>query len=689
MATPQDAEYYPVQLGIWTNWSRGPVFGPTLTLRRRDGDLLIAFTALFVALVSTRGWRVVSFIFHRYYASPNPQGAVYHQHQAILRNSSNTQSSILQLAGLVWANRVDKRKIRRPFLTFLVAVVYAVAFSAAGGFSSQISTAVGTDVLIKSKNCGWNDRDLRNLPDVTFLSAAFVAEQVSNAANYAQQCYSSNTAGILDCGRLVAKKIPSQSNTQAGCPFEDGVCRDSSANLLVDSGYIDSQDFGLNTPHTEKILTRYLLHCAPIKTQGYSSRMHTTIGDITLYHYGNTTTSSGVKDYMGTAKTIESQYAYLLSDKTVQVTANYDLSPFKVRVENGVITKNRNSDFIPIDSVFRPDADLTIVLLATNGVIHTKPSSDQWYQVSPTSQNVASSDLTSSPDFTPFFLPLEDASPLGCTQQWQFCRQSTDNCSPLGSFSDSLAGAALIFNTTSDHLTSSAYNDISAAQFHYFQTVVGESPELNTILQKMGSTSLISQNSLVTSQQGPLPSNQWQIDVAHWVDIQMASLQLSFLRTVYYNPTGQFAPLLRSRRNFTSQTENSLCMSQKVKSTAHTSFSLFGLIFTYAVGFIVITASFLLEPVFWLLYRKRGHNQHATLEWTTNTTLQLQRLAHEGLGFGTWSKGTENIPVAKTGDTLGCLDYTNPNHPVLGSAPVVDQSQASISTVVEENEENN
>ncbi|KAI0185462.1 hypothetical protein EV127DRAFT_503014 [Xylaria flabelliformis] len=649
MATPQDAEYYPIQLGIWTNWSRGPVFGPTLTLRRRDGGLLIAFTA------------------------------------SILRNSSNTQSSIVQLTGLVWANRVDKRKIFRPILTFLLAVVYAVAFSVAGGFSSQISTAVGTDVLIKSKNCGWNDHGLRNLPDVTFLSAAFVAEQVSIAANYAQQCYSNNTAGILDCGRLVAKRIPSQIDTQAVCPFEDGVCRDSSANLLIDSGYMDSQDhFGLNTPQNEKILTRYLLHCAPMKTQGYSSRMHTTIGDITVYHYGNTTTSSGVKDYMGTAKTVESQYAYLLSDKTVQVTANYDLSPFKVRVENGVITKNRNSDFVPIDSIFRPDADLTIVLLATNGVIHTKPSSDQWYQVSPTSQNVGSSDITSSPDFTPFFLPLEDASPLGCTQQWQFCRQSTDNCGPLGSFSDSLAGATLIFNTTNDHR---AYNDTSAAQFHYFQTVVGESPELNTILQKMGSTSLISQNSLVTSQQGPLPPNQWQLDVAHWFDIQMASLQLSFLRTVYYNPTGQFAPLLRSRRNFTNQAENELCMNQKVKNTAHSSFSLFGLIFTYAVGFIVIITSFSLEPVFWLLYRKRGHNQHATLEWTTNTTLQLQRLAHEGLGFGTWSKGTENIPVAKTGDMLGCLDYTNPNHPVLGSAPVVDQSQSSLNTAVEESEE--
>ncbi|KAI1741384.1 hypothetical protein F4680DRAFT_464788 [Xylaria scruposa] len=683
----QEAEYYPVQLGVWTNWSRGPILGPTLTVVRREGDLLIAFTALFVALVSTRGWRIVSFAFHRYYSSPIPQGAVYHQHQAILRNSSDTQSSIWLLSNLLWANRKNKRTILRPLMTMLVAIIYTVVFTVAGGLSSQISTAVGTDVLIKSKNCGWNDHNLRTSLEYLFLTTAFVAAGISNAANYAQQCYSDNAAGILDCGRLVAKRISTQIDTQAGCPFEDGVCRDSSANLFVDSGYIDSHDhFGLNSPLSEKVLTRYVMHCAPMKTQGYSTQRNTSIGTITLYQYGNTTTSTGIKDYMATAKTVESQYAYLLSHDTNQVTANYELNPFNVQIKNGSVkTNNTDSGFVPLDSIFRPDADLTVILLATNGVLHTKPSSDQWYRVSPTSLNVGSSGSASSQDSRPYFLPLEDASPLGCTQQWQFCRQSTDNCGSLGSFSDAVANAALIFNTTDEDLANITYNGTSAAQFHYFKTAIGEAPGLVTVLQQMGPTSLASQSSLTASRQGPLPSNQWQLDVIHWFDIQMAGLQLSFLRTAYFNPTGELSSILQSRRNFATQAETTLCMNQKIKSTAHSSFSLFGLIFTYVIGFVVITTSFLLEPIAWLLYRKRGYNQNATLEWTTNTTLQLQRLAHEGSGFGTWSKGTENIPVVKTGDTLGCLDYTNPNHPILSPAPAVDQ--ASLRTVVEESEE--
>lgn len=46
-----DATQYPVHIGIWTNWSRGEILGLTLTLKRREGNLLLAFTAIFVAFV--------------------------------------------------------------------------------------------------------------------------------------------------------------------------------------------------------------------------------------------------------------------------------------------------------------------------------------------------------------------------------------------------------------------------------------------------------------------------------------------------------------------------------------------------------------------------------------------------------------------------------------------------------------
>jgi hypothetical protein len=47
--TSDSTDQYVVYLGKWTNWSRGPVFGATLTLSREDANLLIAFVAFFVA----------------------------------------------------------------------------------------------------------------------------------------------------------------------------------------------------------------------------------------------------------------------------------------------------------------------------------------------------------------------------------------------------------------------------------------------------------------------------------------------------------------------------------------------------------------------------------------------------------------------------------------------------------------
>jgi hypothetical protein len=52
-------------------------------------------------------------------------------------------------------------------------------------------------------------------------------------------------------------------------------------------------------------------------------------------------------------------------------------------------------------------------------------------------------------------------------------------------------------------------------------------------------------------------------------------------------------------------------------------------------------------------------------EWQANSTLQLQRLAHEGLGLGTWSRTDESVPVTELGDTLGVLDVSDRKHPRL------------------------
>jgi hypothetical protein len=66
-----------------------------------------------------------------------------------------------------------------------------------------------------------------------------------------------------------------------------------------------------------------------------------------------------------------------------------------------------------------------------------------------------------------------------------------------------------------------------------------------------------------------------------------------------------------------------------------------------------------------------------------NETFQLQRLAHEEVGLGTWSRTTDFIPVTKPREELALLDLSYPGHPRL-SAPLILTQVDSVQRSVEE-----
>lgn len=80
---------------------------------------------------------------------------------------------------------------------------------------------------------------------------------------------------------------------------------------------------------------------------------------------------------------------------------------------------------------------------------------------------------------------------------------------------------------------------------------------------------------------------------------------------------------------------------------------------------MLIVASFSVEPVIACLYRrdqarklKRGEYKY--LEWASNGTLQLQRLAYQGIKSGRWSGYTDDIPMAEKDALLGDLTQSYP-----------------------------
>lgn len=270
------APAFEIYQGLWINWSHGRIFGRILTISRQNADLVIAFTGVFITFVGVRFWRILSLACHRSFSSSRPQGALYHQRQVILRNSPSADSAFITFFGLLWAWRhTSERTFRALYLLIFLSVLCSAAFIVAGGFSSRISTLAGTEVLLRGSACGSLVYFLTRGPEDknTFAAGnAWSRQTIGNAFNYAQQCYSTSPSRPgtgTSCMTFVRPQLPGIQNKSASCPFQESLCRNKTANLHLDSGYLDSHfDLGLNAPPNERILLRNVLHCAPLVTEG-------------------------------------------------------------------------------------------------------------------------------------------------------------------------------------------------------------------------------------------------------------------------------------------------------------------------------------------------------------------------------------------------------------------------------------
>lgn len=75
--------------GPWINFDKGGVIrGATLTLSDRDGGLLTSFIATFVTLTGAQLWKVICFAIHQLRSTTQPRDALFHQQQAVWRNTN-------------------------------------------------------------------------------------------------------------------------------------------------------------------------------------------------------------------------------------------------------------------------------------------------------------------------------------------------------------------------------------------------------------------------------------------------------------------------------------------------------------------------------------------------------------------------------------------------------------------------
>ncbi|KAI1265957.1 hypothetical protein F5Y18DRAFT_426470 [Xylariaceae sp. FL1019] len=651
---------YTVHTGLWTNWSSGKIFGATLTLNTADGTLLTAFLALTVTVIGTQLWRIFCFVAHHLLSSAyEPNDALYHQVQATLRTASEPGSGLVRLLQLVAAWRTHRVHVVRRLFPMLAATIAITVGTALGsGFSSKV--AVGNEVLLKGDTCAWVqiNGNTDAVAEYTVVSP-YMATKLQVDATYAQQCYSKDfSPGELSCGGFIQKQIPFSVTTNASCPFlnDARICQNDNSNIVVDTGFMDSHlHMGLNLPVKERFQYRRVMSCAPLSVERYSRSHNLSATRSTMRYFYGAPISNEDNSSNHTYETSNNAYSDREALGQSSGFPKYSIRPFTAAWENGTLS-SWGSTFVPIPELSVPDADLKLLFLSGNGIYFTNITNDAWYKAT-TPGYYAHPLPANESSAIQVYLQDNPATPMGCMHRSQYCRPGRSGnaiCTRLTGELDLYYSVLEVFDE--EH----AFNRVA-----WFQTNVDASWWPEDIVGR-GDVNLAAQYRVRSGVQGPLPDDQWHTEVQYWFSIMLASMQRTFVDAA----TGPSDPNLRSYRVPSANAdEQYLCANQKILSAEHISFSVFGLLFIFVFGGIVITLGLTLDSIVAYVQRIRKSDSHHRLEWCLNGTLQLQRLAHEALGHSTWDNCARTVPTTSSDSKLGILDISRLDHPVYGLQP--------------------
>ena len=170
-----------------------------------------------------------------------------------------------------------------------------------------------------------------------------------------------------------------------------------------------------------------------------------------------------------------------------------------------------------------------LVFLVGNGVYFYEQTTDPWYRGTVSGATIID---WATNETRVVYRPEEAASPLGCVEQYQFCNAGKQ-CGPLAGMSDAVTQAAPYFNMTAFDFSYRVIPDdpVGSRFYWYYIALLGMSIDLDELILNLGPHALISHQSLLDGIMGPLPENQWQLDVTYWWATRLASMQAAFVNT--------------------------------------------------------------------------------------------------------------------------------------------------------------
>ncbi len=307
------------------------------------------------------------------------------------------------------------------------------------------------------------------------------------------------------------------------------------------------------------------------------------------------------------------------------------------------------NSWIPIPELNRTDADVSLFLLAQNAIYYDTPVSDPFF-----SANIKNPlpGVGNSDNRTTYQADIY-VTALGCADQHQFCNPSNNKCTPLTGFGlTNKTFDTLAFNTRQ---SATAWRLLTQLMYiNIYSSVYGR-----------GSSALRASETLSELEQVGLPNHQWQIEVDSWVAVGMAKLQQLIVQYATGPPTvpGNSFTLKPPTAEW-----RAMCDAQKIRSSdGTTSFSVVGVTIILALGAFLILLNLFLDLLVGFIQQKFNWGDHKRLQWVIDEKLQLQRLAYEEAGQGTWTGGASTVPVMRMEDRIGIPMNIDKTHPKLSS----------------------
>lgn len=558
------------------------------------------------------------------------------------------------LIGFAWRGRA-RSVATRSWKFALTAALNISVFAVAGIFSSRVAST-NSDVLLVEGRCGSflrPDGPNPGLPNNTVDPTtrtdynSYNKGMMLKSSHYASNCYGSS-ANLGSCVPFGRKWINWTTSTSDSCPFEPDICRNRTS-VRFDTGVIDSAlHLGINTKKEDRVGYRRVMECAPLGTDGFMSRWLNgsspelaALGwegppgiDYLFFSYGPSLIFS-----LFQTSAAGTNLTYIFSNSSISQdmsasAGNAERDSYSLDSEISFLHSSTAGTFIAIPQLNRTDADVSLYFLESM-TRFIEPVDDPWFL----SQDLFQGDA-------PYFVRNFPVAVVGCTEQHQTCNIPTGACTTL-------TGAVVGAVSPNDTVLGIKFG---SRQHSVWRRMTAMQSTLVRLVPNLGGSTLLAQQYVWQTVSARVPDNQWMLEFGNWFGISMTLIQRQIVEYI----TGPFDPQYNKYITPPSKTDRWMCTNQIVQRDDYASFSVLGIAIILSFGGLIILANLMLDNIVTLFQTSSGTTRNTPLEWKFTSTLQLQRMAYEGRGLGTWSIITATVPVTEKEEKFGIPEMAIP-----------------------------